>query len=163
MDIGFYFALCFIDCETADGNFFSYYRGHIGDIIFNGCAVELASVESFHVCGFIFRNYFCNGVYYFVEFISAGNEVAFAVDFQKHARAAFFTYICADSAFGSDSALFFNCLCNAALSQKLGCFFHIAVCVGQSFFAIEHARPALFAEFHNVFSSECHNNILLLN
>jgi hypothetical protein len=116
MNICFELALGFEYNKSSYRNFFADNRRLVGNEILNGFVAQLHFVERVNVRGLVFRNDLGNAVHDAVEFVAARHEVAFAVDFEKHAHAAAVANVCAYNALGGNSAFLFNRFRNAALS-----------------------------------------------
>ena len=133
----------FDNFEAAHGHVFAQF----GD---NGFALVFhQSGQRFDVGGFLGNGGFGNRVGELDEAGVFGDEVGFAVHFHQRAGVAFDGV--GQYAFGGGAACQFAGFGAGFDAQDFFCFFHVAVCFNQGFFAFHHAKAGGGAQVGNHF------------
>ena len=129
---------------TAQIHILADFGNHVGQTFFKGFAAFRA-VKFFHFADIaVFHQSNGCGVFnIFLKNFVFGNEVGFGVDFDN---GAFITVNGnGNQTFGSNAAGFFSGAGQTFFTQPVNGSFHVSVCFGQSFFAVQHAGACCFS------------------
>ena len=146
--------------KTANFHIFTDGKNHVLQVFLNGSGVACKRFckKFIHVCRIGIRNRLGNRGNIVYEFFVLRNEVGFGVNFNQYADFLCFVGIGKDDTFRSDSAGFLSGSGKTFFTKHVDCALHIAVCFGQSFFAVHHTNAGFFTQRFNISSSKCHEN-----
>ncbi|CDE13343.1 putative uncharacterized protein [Ruminococcus sp. CAG:330] len=110
-----------------------------------------SSLQSLYVSRILLNDGICNQIHKCLEFVSICNEVCLGVYLDNAAYGIVCIYLCNNHTLCCNTASLLRLCCQTFFTQQLNCLLYVAVCFGQSLFAVHHANTGGLTQFVNIF------------